>query len=447
MKSEELETSSRNQSAPLIARRHVARAALLLSLFAILFLREPRCITHPEFWAEDGTMFFRQQLLYGSRALLFTAGGYLDAVARLLALIASLFPVAWTPLLYAMESILVAGVCCWVFVLDEFRGLLRSDLLRGILCVMSAAAFPSQELIGNLTNVQWFFSLVAVPLTLAPPECRSAVSRGLFTVLGLLISLSAPLTIILLPLIALRAFRVRKMDWFGMAITVGTLVEWAVIARHWAHPATVHGGLLPVASALAFTTLVAFTNQVMMFSLLGRHAAESVWAHGYDGFSLLLLLAAACIAVVLYRSASTEYRRRMEIFLWLIFSSLALAMLRGMESVFPRMSSVQPYGSHRYYLLACWSFAFLVGAAIVDRKPDWPQRAKAVLMGVIFLTGAIGNFKVTSQFADEWRAYAPAAQAWQTDHAAGRQHPEVIVPISPKGWVVDLPKLTGSQAQ
>lgn len=413
----------------------------------ILLLREPKCITHPEFWAEDGTMFFRQQLLYGARAILFTAGGYLDAVARILAWIAAAFPVAWAPLLYAMESILVAGVCCWVFALDDFRPLLRSDALRAVLCVLAASGFPSQELIGNLTNVQWFFSLAAVPLILAPPECRTAVRRVLFTVLGLFIALSAPLTIILLPLIALRAARTRKMEWFGLAITAGTLIEWAVIARHWAHPATVHGGLPAVANALVFTTLVAFTNQVLMFSLFGRHVAESVWIHGYGGLSLVLLLSFACAAVVLYRSGSREYRRRTEILMWLILSSLALAMLRGMESVFPNMSSVQPYGSHRYYLLACWCLAWLVIAAIVDRKPDWPQSAQVVVIAAIFLAGATGNFHVTSQFAAEWRGYAPAVQAWQADRSAGREHQEAIVPISPKGWVIDLPKLEKPKPQ
>ena len=418
-----------------------------MCIFFILFLREPLCITRPELWAEDGTMFFRQQLLLGPGAVLLTAGGYLDIVPRILALIASLFPVAWTPLLYAIQSILLAGLCCWVFVLDDFRGLLQSGLLRGLLCLLTAFGFPSQELIGNLTNVQWFFSLVAVPLTLAPPACRTVLSRLLFAVVGLLIALSEPLTIILLPLIALRAFRTRKIEWFGAATVIGTLIEWAVIARHWAHPATVHGTPFAMIKALAFTTIVAFTNQVMMFSLLGRRTVESVWIHHYDAFSLALLLAAACLAVFLYKTGNAAFRRRMETFLWLIFSSLALAMLRGMEAVFPRMSSVQPYGSHRYYLLACWSFASLVIAAIVDRKPEWPHAMQAFVIAVIFLTGALENFNVTSQFANEWRSYAPAVQAWQADRAAGREHPEVIVPISPKRWIVELPKLRASQAQ
>ena len=444
----QLEVTEQGQSAESLPRRYIGKAALLLCIFAILFLRDPKCITHPELWAEDGAMFFRQQLLSGARAILLTSGGYLQLAPRILALVTAAFPVAWAPLLYAIESILVAGACCWAFVLNPFRAVFRSELIRGVLCLVAATGFPAQELIGNITNVQWFFMLVAVPLTLVPPRCRTGMSRVLFITLGLLIALSAPLTIVLLPLIAIRAMRTRSAEYFSLAIAAGTLIEWVVIARHWTpHGATVHEGLLATANALAFTTLVAFTNQVMMFCLLGRAVTQGVWTHDYGGFSLVLLLSFACAQVVLYRSGSREYRTKVRIFMWLILSALVLAMLRGMEPVFSKMSSVQPFGSHRYYLLACWCLALLVSAAILDRRPHWPERKQTAVLAAIFLFGAIGNFRVASQFATEWQPYASEVQAWQADRNAGREHAEVTVPISPKGWVVDLPKLEASPAK
>lgn len=446
MPSGQPEVIEQDQSAGTVRRRYVGKAALLLCIFAILFLRDQKCITHPEFWAEDGVVFFRQQLLSGGRVILQTSGGYLHIIPRVLALFTAAFPVAWAPLIYAITSILAVGVCCWAFVLDHFRILLRSDLLRGVLCMLSASGFPAQELIGNVTNIQWYTVLVATVLTLAPPRCRTGISRVLFTALALLTALSAPLTIVLLPLIAIRAIRARSADCFSIAIVAGTAIEWAVIARHWT-PATQHPGLLAAANALVFTTIVAFTNQVMMFSLLGRAVTEGVWTHAYAGLSLILLLAFACTQTILYRSGSRDYRTKVRILIWLIVSSLALAMLRGMEPVFPNMSSVQPFGSHRYYLLACWCFAFLVVAAIADRKPGWPEWKQAGVAAAIFLFGTMGNFQVASQFAAEWREYASQVQAWQADRSAGREHPEVIVPVSPKGWVIDLPKLEASGAK
>src|ERR1700685_203193 len=101
----QLEVTEQGQSAESLPRRYIGKAALLLCIFAILFLRDPKCITHPELWAEDGAMFFRQQLLSGARAILLTSGGYLQLAPRILALVTAAFPVAWAPLLYAIESI------------------------------------------------------------------------------------------------------------------------------------------------------------------------------------------------------------------------------------------------------------------------------------------------------------------------------------------------------
>ncbi len=211
-------------SSPLSSR--LLKIALLLCIFGILFLREPKCISHPEFYADDGTTFFRQQLLLGIHAIFETSAQYLHIVSRLLALLATAFPTSSAPLVYAIEAILVAGLCCWAFVLDEFRPVLRSDTLRAILCLLPALAFPAQELVGDIANLQWFLTMIAVPLALVPSRLRAPGSRVLWLLLGLLISLSGPLTIVLIPVIAVYAFRQRRITDFQIGIVCGTLIEW-----------------------------------------------------------------------------------------------------------------------------------------------------------------------------------------------------------------------------
>lgn len=417
------------------------KLVLLFCIFIILFLREPSCITHPEFWAEDGTVFFRQHLLLGPSAALQLVGGYLDVGSRILAFIAGPFPLALAPLVYAIESILVAGACCWTFSLNAFRTLLPSDALRAVLCLLAAVGFPEQELIGNLTNIEWFLMLIAMPLTLAPPTSRRMIIRMALFVLGLLIALSAPLTVILLPLIVLRATRTRSVDSFASAMMAGTLIEWAIIARHVSTTITGNFGIFAMVGHLVFAILVALTNQVVAFCLFGRAVVQSVWAKDEWGFPICVLIAFAYIQVVLYRTGSREYKVKARLMIWLIFSSLALAMLRGMQAVYPKLSSVQPFGGHRYFLLACWCFAFLLLAAILERTPNGSDRQRAGLAAAIFLAGAIGNFRVTGHFTADWRRYAPQVQAWVADRRAGRAHDEVVVPISPPQMVIDFPKL------
>ncbi len=421
-------------------RDRQVKIALLSCIFGVLFLREPKCFTHPEFFADDAAAFFQQQLILGPRAIFQTWSQYLHIVPRLLALLATVFPIAWAPLVYAIQAIIVSGLCCWGFCLDEFRPVLRSDALRIVLCILPALAFPAQELVGDITNLQWFLTMFAVPLTLLPPKSRSQTSRILLLLLGLLIALSGPITIILLPVIALYGIRRSRLTEFQIGLTTGTLVEWAVIAAHWL-PRTQQAQGFAAINSFVFSILVAFTNQIAMFCLLGRPITKAVWDHTYRGVSLVLLLTLACSLVALYMRGGPAYRERVRLMLWLIFSSIVLANLRGMEATYPDMSSVQPWGAHRYFFLACWCFAFLVLFTIEHYKPAWPAYQQCALGLAIFSVGIYGNFRLAPHAITDWKNYVPEIEAWQADRKAGREHAEVVVPVSPAGWAIRLPKL------
>ncbi len=427
-------------------RKYLPEIALLFCIFGILVLREPKCITHPEFFAEDGAVFFTQQLVLGPSAIFKTSAQYLHIVPRLLALVTSAFPISWAPLLYAIEAFMVQAFCCWAFMLEEFRPVLQSDALRVLLCLFSACVFPAQEMPGQITDLQWFLTMLAVPLTLVPPKPRPTGLRVVLLFFGLLIALSGPVTIVLIPVIVIYAVRERSITDFRIGILAGTLIEWTVIAVHWAPRPEGLSGFAAV-NAIAFATLAAFTNQIAMFCLLGKRITKLVWNQAYGGVSLVLLLTLGCSQVTLYTRGTREYRAKVRLMIWLIASSLVLAMLRGMQSVYPRMSSVQPWGAHRYFFMGCWCFTFLVLLALEHHTPAWPDSKRCTLAVVMFLLGGIFNFTVAPHAITEWRQYVPQIEAWQADQKAGRAHAEVVVPISPRGWVIHLPALSGGNHQ
>jgi hypothetical protein len=62
----------------------------------------------------------------------------------------------------------------------------------------------------------------------------------LLATLALLISLSAPLAIVLAPIILLRVVRDRRIELFDTGLLAGTIIEWTIIALHWsAKPGTI----------------------------------------------------------------------------------------------------------------------------------------------------------------------------------------------------------------
>src|SRR5260370_35293416 len=116
---------------PSAGKTHLQFWTLSALIFILLILRRPDCVTNPQFWAEDGNLFFRWQLLYGLKACLFLPyNGYLCVMQRLIAASASWFPVYYVPLVYAICSTAIDSVCCSLFRLPKFRNIIPSDRMR-----------------------------------------------------------------------------------------------------------------------------------------------------------------------------------------------------------------------------------------------------------------------------------------------------------------------------
>lgn len=362
---------------------------------------------------------------------------------RLLALGSAVLPVFWIPLAYGIEAIVLAGLCCWAFSLEAFRPLLRSDALRATLCILAAVSFPSQELVGDITNLQWHLTMLAVPIALLPPRRRASSARALLLLLGLVIALSSPQALVLAAVIVFIAIRRHTLAEFQAGLALGTLIEWTVIAAHWMPQQRQMHGFAAV-DRFVFAVFVAFTNQIAMFCVFGRLVVKSIYDTAYKGSSLVAFLTIMSFLIVISLRGRREYLKKVWAMLWIIFGVLALAMLRGMDAVYTDMSSVQPWGAHRYFLAGCWCFAFIVLLTIEEYKPAWPAYRQCALAAAIFAVGTYGNFRLAPHSAGDWKKSAAEIENWKTAREAGRPHAEVVVPVSPKGWAIYLPKLAGS---
>src|SRR5436190_23821070 len=81
----------------------IARPPLWCTLLVcgmILFARRPDLIRLPQFWAEDGAVFFLQSRTLGADALIEPSAGYLHTVQRLVAWLASWTDPVLSPAIY-----------------------------------------------------------------------------------------------------------------------------------------------------------------------------------------------------------------------------------------------------------------------------------------------------------------------------------------------------------
>jgi hypothetical protein len=434
------------QTIPATARAALYKIALQrLAAFGLCFLillaRRPSIVTRPQFWAEDGTVFFRDQLMLGFGALAQPYAGYLHLISRLIAAVTGLFPAYWAPLCYGLGALLVAAFCCSEFAQPKYRVFLTSDILCLVLCIAMAAAFPSYELVGNLANLQWFILVAAIPFVLAPAPAVSHPARALYFLLGILLGLSAPALLILMPVLFLKRGRSR-FSALPSGLTLGLAVQLAVFTHG-------VGSNQPLSlQALGSTikaALVALSNQVILPSLIGQRHAFSLATKGPSYIGPLVLTAFACFLITLYTSFSPDDRRKLLASVWFILSSLALSLAarESVRGLLPDFSHAVRFGADRYFFCACCVFAYCLALAAAQ----WGRHAlagnskNAALFALLFALSAIVNFKIGPLRDLHWAIYAPQVDEWSNARQHGLPHPPVSVPISPEPWHIDLPPL------
>jgi hypothetical protein len=204
--------------------------ALPLCLVAMI-ARRPDAITRPQFWAEDGAIFY-QPAFDGraAKALLVPWAGYLHVFPRLVAWGASLAPPEWAPGLFNLTALLVASASVWLFTLPLARPLIGSDGLRLAVALLFILGNPAVETYGNLTNAHWWMCLGALLLVAVPLQGRWLVP--LACVFVALTTLSSPVPALYVPIaLATMAVGGRRYWAAGFALVLGVAVQ--VGGRFW----------------------------------------------------------------------------------------------------------------------------------------------------------------------------------------------------------------------
>lgn len=199
----------------------------LLGLTAVLFARRPGMFLHPQFWAEDGSIFFVQADVDGMRALFLPNSGYHHLLLRLIAAAVAPCDAAVVPAAYFWVSV---GV---ILLLAAAIFSPRINLSCRPACVLAIGLLPhSGEVLVNLTNLQWLAALGLVWLLLARDATspRQLVCDPLFAgVLGL----TGVFSVLLAPLFLLRSVRRHTgASWtLTGVITAAAAIQVCTVAR------------------------------------------------------------------------------------------------------------------------------------------------------------------------------------------------------------------------
>ena len=162
---------------------------ILPAVLAVIYLRGPDAFLHPNFWAEDGNIFFADWQSLGLASLLHPYNGYLHLAPRLVAALAGAFPLEQTPLVYLIASQAIALWCAvTIYLAMPERGLLPPLFLAPFL------AIGATEVLSSPTNLQWILALGLIAVLLAPAP-RTTVGRANHLAFAVLAGLSGPFSL------------------------------------------------------------------------------------------------------------------------------------------------------------------------------------------------------------------------------------------------------------
>jgi hypothetical protein len=168
--------------------------------FLIIVSRRPDAILNPQFWAEDGRVWYAMAYNNGAlSSLLVAESSYYQTISRLVAGFAQLFSLGDAPLIFNLFAVACKIAIVYFLLSSRFADLIPAFSIRLLLAFIYLALPNSYEVNANLSNAQWHLALLSFFILIAKPGEK--IFWKAFDILILLLSaLSGPFCLFLFPI-------------------------------------------------------------------------------------------------------------------------------------------------------------------------------------------------------------------------------------------------------
>lgn len=397
---------------------------LAIAYFAALVSRNPSVVTHPQFWAEDGFIFYQQAHEIGFLHTLITPyAGYLHLYPRLVAGFSLLFPLSWAPLIFNCAALL-AQVSVPIYLCSSRVRSAAPFAIRILLSFLYLGVPNVARVHGNLTNAQWHLAMLSLLVILARPAKSN--SGRTFDFFALVVgALTGPFALLLLPGAVLTYFhrRDRKAMLSIVILATGAIVQVIMLLLNKRSTSPITLG----ASLTGFCKILAF--QVFAPVFHGTNNSERFTQPG-------LLLATSCVITVggLAGLLYVFVKGRLEIRCLILFAALtlgaSLALPLAAVSGSQWQALQQPGSTHRYWYVP----ELTVAAATV-----W--LAFAARNAVLRAAALVGICAMLVADGSQWRLQPLPDLHFATYAEQFDQRPSGMrmkIPINPNGWSLTL---------
>ncbi|MGD1031993.1 MAG: hypothetical protein ABSA05_12730 [Opitutaceae bacterium] len=384
----------------------LSRTAVGLAAVAILFSRRPSVFVAPQFWAEDGTVYFLGRT-GGWHGLWETQGNYLALVPRATAAMANLAPVWYAPIFY----LIVATAVCLATAMKAASP--RVGLPFPALAGLAVVLVPNMdEITANVANAQWFGAAILVLVCLSrPPTGLGQAVRD--TAALVIFGLTGPFIIFAVPLLLWRAVRTRSTPAWMLAALGAALVVLQYRAYGSSQPAPLPNSMPPL---IPFLAAAGYRTGGQLFGLMRPPLLANPIPWGIAG---LVLYGFVWLCFPL-RTASGDVRPALA---WMALAVIVGGFLRYLDHA--NLFFEQVFIARYFYLPLLFAAWLLLGGLATPGSRRW----LAALGLAATIACNVSCYRMAPYIDLHWPHYA-----WAIGHGEPIQ-----VPINPPAWSFSSP--------
>jgi hypothetical protein len=391
---------------------------ILTTTTIILFIRKTDSILNPQFWAEDGVIFFLQQYEQGASAIFQPYAGYLHLVPRLIAFFADLFfPYSFAPYVYNYSSLLITLLVIASIYSRRFT-IGNKNLLS--LTIVLIPHYTSEVFL-NITNLQWILAiLIIITLLKEPPHPKYGnVYLQIVSDLTVIIccGLTGPFIIFLTPFFMWKYFNNKSRYSFIIVLVVIAVASMQTLFIINSPPLALGGEKVNQESG-SYAKVI---GQKLFGNLfLGISVPYQISP------SILCILLLFIIFFISDLSIDSGNKRASLIFVFLSFSfAVVLATLYRFKANLQLL--IPPGNGPRYfylpYIMMVWSLI-----VCVEQKEAWKSTIVKVLLCAALISSLTSGFHSGAFIDYEWKLHS---------RLIGKKQ-NLVIPINPEGWQVRI---------
>ncbi|MBK6316107.1 MAG: hypothetical protein IPF53_17885 [Blastocatellia bacterium] len=406
----------------------VVPSIVFVVAIGVLVSRRPDAFLNPQFYAEDGTLWFARAYNLGPfTSMLVPDAGYLQVLATGTGAIAVLFPVSVAPLVFALGAAIIE-VSPAVFLSTRRASQLIPNLAPRLALAFFYLALPNvwtNSVV--MTYASWRLGLLAFLLLVTRPRSRFG---SLFDgVVVALCGLGGPLILFMLPVVIVHAVvrpAARSVPILTAAAFTSAVQLWHLAGSAGARPT------LPLGASVENFCRI-FANQYVYSLMWGRsgfsdRVASWPWL---ENPAALAVVTAVGLCLLGFAAVRGPYALR----LFLLFAGIVLgATLASATVTGPTQweSLGHPGAGTRYFLYGMLAIVTALGW-LATCKPAAARVIGVSTLGLILLIGVRADWRHHALPDHDYRSFA-------RDFENAPSGTVLETPIEPPGWTVILVK-------